>query len=152
MNDYFIDVIRVTLKERREKNIVRPDVINILLEAQKGNAKQETEKIVETSFATVEEMVEAKEISSKTEISDIDITAQALIFFFAGFDTVSTAMSFMSYELAANPDIQAKLREEIDEVAEETNGKLTYESVLKMKYLDMVVCGKKSIVLSEIPS
>ncbi|KAJ8926643.1 hypothetical protein NQ314_020977 [Rhamnusium bicolor] len=74
-----------------------------------------------------------------TELTDLDITAQALIFFFAGFETVSTNMSFAAYELAANPDIQDKLRKEINATLEECGGQLTYEGLLKMKYLDMVI-------------
>lgn len=75
------------------------------------------------------------------DLSNLDIAAQALIFFFAGFETVSALMCFMAYELAINPDIQQRLREEIEETLENCNGELTYEALLKMKYLDMVVSG-----------
>lgn len=68
------------------------------------------------------------------EITNSDITSQALSFIFAGYDTVSTLMSFMSYELALNPKIQKLLIQEIDSCDE-----ITYESLTKMKYLDMVL-------------
>ncbi|KAK9752578.1 Cytochrome P450 [Popillia japonica] len=48
-------------------------------------------------------------------------------------------MSFMGYELVVNPDIQIRLQKEIDDTLEECNGKLTYEALLKMKYMDMVI-------------
>jgi len=74
------------------------------------------------------------------EWEDDDLTAQCLLFFFAGFDTVSVLMCFMAHELAVNPDIQDRLYEEVQAVKEELNGKpLTYEILQKMKYLDMVV-------------
>ncbi|KAK9752523.1 Cytochrome P450 [Popillia japonica] len=69
----------------------------------------------------------------------MDIAAQAMIFFLAGFDSVSVLMSFMGYELVANPDIQTTLQKEIDDTLTECNGKLTYEALLKMKYMDMVI-------------
>lgn len=72
-------------------------------------------------------------------MSDEDITAQSFLFFFAGFETVSIAMCFSIYELCINPDIQRKLQKEIDEARESCNGKITYDAVMKMKYLDMVV-------------
>lgn len=75
------------------------------------------------------------------DLSDEVITAQALLFFIAGFDTISTAMCHMSYELAQNEDIQQRLLDEIDTTLEECNGKLSYEIVLNMKYLDMVLSG-----------
>lgn len=46
----------------------------------------------------------------------------------------------MAYELNANPDIQQKLYEEIEETHRSLGGKkLTYDAVQNMKYLDMVV-------------
>lgn len=75
------------------------------------------------------------------ELSDDDITAQALLFFIAGFDTVSTAVCHMFYELALNEDIQLKLCEEIDATFKNNQGNITYEVVRKMKYLDMVLSG-----------
>ena len=57
-----------------------------------------------------------------------------------GFDTTSTTLSFSAYELALNPDIQEKLRNEILTVHNRLDGKdLTYEELLKMKYLDQFV-------------
>lgn len=77
----------------------------------------------------------------KKSITNMDIASQALIFFFAGFDSISNIMSFMAYELAIHPDVQTRLRNEIQEVNTECNGKLTYEFLMKIKYLDMVVSG-----------
>lgn len=49
-------------------------------------------------------------------------------------------MSHALYELALNPQIQDKLREEINEVLKESDG-LTYEKVKSMKYLHKVFQG-----------
>jgi cytochrome P450 family 9 len=76
-----------------------------------------------------------------TEWEDDDITAQAVLFFLAGFDTASTLLCFATHQLATNPDIQSRLQDEIDQTLKEDGGKLTYEAVHGMKYLDMVVSG-----------
>lgn len=81
---------------------------------------------------------DSDKMKNATEITDQDIATQALIFFFGGFDTVASLMSFMSYELATNPDCQEKLRQEVDETLQNCNGKLTYEAIVNMKYMDMV--------------
>ncbi|CAG2065310.1 unnamed protein product, partial [Timema podura] len=73
------------------------------------------------------------------ELSDKDIAAQAAVFFLAGFETSSTLMSFVSYFLAIHEDVQQRLQEEIDNMLENTGGKVTYEEVLALKYLDMVI-------------
>lgn len=85
--------------------------------------------------------VTGKPTKVSSEITDLDITAQAMIFFFAGFDGVAGLMCFLSYELAINPDVQDKLRKEVISTFDECEGKLTYESLLNMKYMDMVVSG-----------
>lgn len=123
----------IEAKQFREQNdISRPDMLNLLMEAQKGALKSEDAD------------------DEKCTLSDTDIVAQALVFFFAGFETVATAISFMMYELAINPDVQEKLQMEIDDAAPASNaGALTYEQLLKLSYLDQVVSGKKHRLLSQ---
>lgn len=75
--------------------------------------------------------------------SDDELTAQALIFLIAGFDTTSTLLMFLAYELALNPEVQECLQEEIDSIfnADGDEG-LTYEKLAKATYMDMVISGK----------
>ena len=70
------------------------------------------------------------------------LAAQAFVFYFGGFETSSTTMTFCLYELALQEDIQDRLREEIDVVLKKHDGKLTYEAIQEMEYLDKVVSGK----------
>jgi cytochrome P450 family 6 len=60
------------------------------------------------------------------------------VFFLAGFETSSSVATFALYELAINTEIQVNLRKEIQETLEKYDGKVTYESIQEMKYLDMV--------------
>lgn len=70
------------------------------------------------------------------------MTAQAALFFVAGFETVSTAMTFLMYELAINPEIQERLAQEIKDHDKANGGKFDYNSIQTMTYLDMVVSGR----------
>ncbi|XP_017770184.1 PREDICTED: cytochrome P450 9e2-like [Nicrophorus vespilloides] len=140
VSKFFKNLVKETIKMREDNGIVRPDMINLLMEARKGRLKYDEETNVNDSgFATVEESHIGKTQVLKQEITDTDITAQALIFFFAGFESVSTLMCFMAYELAVSPDIQSKLMSEVDEMYAECNGKLTYDKLATMKYMDMVI-------------
>ncbi|XP_017782505.1 PREDICTED: cytochrome P450 9e2-like [Nicrophorus vespilloides] len=140
-SEFFKSVISNNLRMREKQKIVRPDLIHLLMEARKGKLTHGGEtQDQDAGFATVQESeIGMKEMKTKMDITDTDITAQALIFFTAGFETVSTLMTFMSYELAVNPDIQKKLQEEIDETRKKCNGKLTYDTLATMKYMDMVI-------------
>lgn len=50
-------------------------------------------------------------------------------------------MTFLAYELMANPDCQKKLQDEVDELNAILGGKrVNYEQIQGMKYMDQVVC------------
>ncbi|XP_070493939.1 uncharacterized protein [Chironomus tepperi] len=75
----------------------------------------------------------------KDEYTKEELAAEAFIIFFGGFETSSSLMTFLLYELALNPDVQDRLREEIVTGLDENDDKLTYDLLLGFKYLDMVV-------------
>ncbi|XP_025263961.1 cytochrome P450 9e2-like [Camponotus floridanus] len=113
VSDFFKDIIRTTIATRDAKNIIRPDMIQLMMD------------------------IRGKE--GRRELDIDDMTAQAFVFFFGGFDTTSTAMCFAAHELAINPDVQNKLRQEIDKILEESNGEVTYEIINRFEYLDLVI-------------
>uniref|UniRef100_A0A2A4J0C5 unspecific monooxygenase n=1 Tax=Heliothis virescens TaxID=7102 RepID=A0A2A4J0C5_HELVI len=72
------------------------------------------------------------------EITDEVICAQAFVFYVAGYETSATTMAYLIYELALNPDVQDKLIAEIDEAIQASGGKVTYDTVKEMKYMNKV--------------
>ncbi|XP_055301643.1 probable cytochrome P450 9f2 [Sitodiplosis mosellana] len=138
---FFKSMVLDTMEEREVKNIVRPDMINIMMQVRSGKLKHDHDESNDndTGFATVEESNIGRRQVNRTWTDD-EIIAQCFLFFLAGFDTISTSLSFMAYELALNQDIQQKLYEEIREVNESLNGgRLTYDTLPKMKYFDQVI-------------
>jgi cytochrome P450 family 9 len=99
-------------------------MINLLMEARKsGMTHEETQPQQDAGFATVQESELVKSTKTpKAEITNQDITAQALGFFFAGFDSVSSLMCFMSHELGVNPDVQERLIQEVDDTFDSLQG------------------------------
>ncbi|XP_049294620.1 probable cytochrome P450 9f2 [Anopheles funestus] len=141
--DYFTEIIRDTLKTREAHGIVRPDMVNLLMQARKGTIKREqreTEDREEVKgFATVEES-DVGQTGKGLQMTELEMVAQCLIFFLAGFDTVSTCLTFLAYELTVNKDAQDKLYEEIRATSKSLGGSsLTYEALQGMQYMDMVV-------------
>lgn len=111
IHKFFTRVISETVAVRDKQKISRSDMLQLMMDA-RGKANE----------------------------LDIDeMTAQAFIFFFGGFDTTSTLMCFAGHEIATNPEVHKKLQAEVDEVWEKSKGKLTYDALNDMKYLDAVI-------------
>ncbi|KAK9307618.1 hypothetical protein QLX08_002207 [Tetragonisca angustula] len=115
IDQFFINLVRDTMRYRKVNNVIRPDFIHMLMEL-----KEHPEKV------------------DSIELTDILLTAQAFVFFVAGFETSSSTMAHTLYELAQNHEIQDKLRQEIRDVYSKNGGNLTYADVKGMSYLDKV--------------
>jgi cytochrome P450 family 6 len=63
--------------------------------------------------------------------------AQSAILLVAGIETSSVTISYTLFELAKQPSLQKKVRDEIANVIGKEN--LTYEHISEMKYLNQVV-------------
>ncbi|KFB49798.1 AGAP012296-PA-like protein [Anopheles sinensis] len=150
-NDFYENGIQMskfqrpnTVRTRKANGIVRHDMVHLLMQARKGVLKHQKETKEEEEmkgFATVEESeVGRVQVSKGTEMSELEMVAQCVIFFIAGFDAVSTCLTFLVHELTVNREVQDKLYEEIRHTTESLAGSpLTYDAVQKMQYLDMVV-------------
>uniref|UniRef100_A0A8D2J2D8 unspecific monooxygenase n=1 Tax=Varanus komodoensis TaxID=61221 RepID=A0A8D2J2D8_VARKO len=73
-----------------------------------------------------------------TGLTDEEITAQAVIFIFAGYEATSNLLGYVAYMLATHPDAQKKLQDEIDTILPK-KAQVTQDSLMQMEYLDMVV-------------
>ncbi|XP_060029337.1 cytochrome P450 3A12-like isoform X2 [Erinaceus europaeus] len=80
----------------------------------------------------------SKEVAHHKALTDMEIVAQSVIFIFGGYETTSSSLSFILYFLATHPDVQKKLQEEIDTTFP-NQAAPTYDAVMQMEYLDMVV-------------
>ncbi|KAG2187289.1 hypothetical protein INT44_004974 [Umbelopsis vinacea] len=88
-------------------------------------------------------MLEANEENDDTQhqLSDLELRDDLAVFFLAGHDTTSNALSFAMYHLAVNPHIQEKAREEAIDIlgdGEETVYPTAAECS-EMKYIYMIM-------------
>ena len=113
--------MKETVEYRIENKIERNDVLNSLMKI--GNEGREGEE----------------------KLTMDEIAAQCFVFFVGGFETSSTTTTFALFNLVHYPEIQEKLRDEVNTVLAKYDNKVTYEAMKEMKYLDMVVNGESKM-------
>ncbi|XP_077294134.1 putative cytochrome P450 6a14 [Arctopsyche grandis] len=123
LNTFFLNSIKDIVKQRENTNVKRQDFVDLLLELRKNS-----------SFES-----KSSKSSGNILIDDKFMTAQAFVFFAAGFETTANVIGFTLHELAYNLDVQEKVIDEITDVLNTFNGKLSYDAISKMTYLEMVI-------------
>ncbi|KAH1009762.1 hypothetical protein HUJ04_002071 [Dendroctonus ponderosae] len=111
---FFSDMVKQTIDHRTQFKVTRPDFLQLLINMNLENDGKET-------------------------LSFDQIVANTILFFVAGFDTSSTAMNFALFELARNPDLQEKARQEVLQVMARNDGKITYPGLQEMTYVKQVL-------------
>lgn len=131
--DFLVDVVKKTKEHRRlHKEQEWNDFLQLMLDAAEEEKGEGIDKTEDSS---------AKSSTKKTStvLNEETIIAQSLLFLLAGFETSSTLLTYASYELALNQDIQQKLRNEVEEVLGRHNGQCSYEALQEMNYMEMVL-------------
>ncbi|KAK2817288.1 hypothetical protein Q5P01_025479 [Channa striata] len=116
VTDFFYAALK-KIKSNREngKKANRVDFLQLMIDSQKNNAGEQ-----------------------EKGLNDHEILSQAMIFIFAGYETSSTSLTFLAYNLATNPRVMKKLQEEIDSTFP-NKGPVDYQALMQMEYLDSVV-------------
>lgn len=133
---FFMDAVKNTVDYREANNIDRKDFMHLLIQLKNHGGLYENGKHEGGGFITMNELA-----------------AQAFVFYLAGFETSSTAVTFALYELALQQDIQDKLRDEVQTVLAKHGGKLTYEGVMEMHFMQQVLEGiyyKNEVITNKI--
>lgn len=112
--EYFLKFVRDSVQNRAQSNEHQDDFMDLLCQ-----------------------------IKNDGSLSLKEISAQATAFFTAGFDTISIAILLSIFELAKNPHIQKRARDEIETVLRDFNGELNYDATTKMLYLDQIISGER---------
>lgn len=109
-SDFFLKIFSETIDYREKNKVERNDFVQLLLQ-----------------------------MKSKGILAFNEMAAESFIFYFGGFHTSASLMNFILYELALNQEVQSRLRKEIESKLSGNDGKLSYDLLGDMKYLDMVV-------------
>nr|AAG28563.1 cytochrome P450 6D3 [Musca domestica] len=129
------DIVKRTIEFREENNVVRKDLLHLLIQL------RNTGKISDDND-NLWNKVESTATNLKAMSIDM-IASNSFLFYIAGSETTASSTSFTIYELAMNPDALKKVQNEVDECLKKhgikPDGRLTYEAIQDMKYLDLCV-------------
>ncbi|KAJ8981922.1 hypothetical protein NQ317_002092 [Molorchus minor] len=114
VSKFFFQSVRETVDFREKDNVRRNDFLQLLID-----------------------MKNSTDASVKIDMNEV--TAQAFLFFAAGFETSATTASMALFEISNDKEVQDRAREEILRVVEKHNNDITYEGIAEMKYLGQVV-------------
>ncbi|KAI8045313.1 probable cytochrome P450 6d4 [Drosophila gunungcola] len=128
-----LEIVKETVEHREKHGIVRKDLLQLLIQL------RNTGKIEENESFSIQKTPDGhiKAISLET------ITAQAFIFYIAGQETTGSTAAFTIFELAQYPELLKRLQDEVDETLAKNDGKITYDALQKMEFLEL--CFQETI-------
>merc|ERR1719187_175731 len=74
------------------------------------------------------------------EHDEMTLVATAFIMLVAGYDTTGMTLSYLTHELAKNPEVQQRLQEEVDDAFDKAGGSIPdYYTIQGLPYLDQAI-------------
>ncbi|XP_045537777.1 probable cytochrome P450 6a14 [Papilio machaon] len=121
--NFFYNLVTQTVEYRQKNNFKRNDFLQTLIELKNDDS--------------IDDKGENK--IQRGIFSMTDVAANTMLYMFAGYETSATAGQLAAYELALNPHVQDKAREEVTRVLAKYNGQCTYDAQNEMTYMNMVI-------------
>lgn len=128
------DMMKRTIEFREEHNVVRKDMLQLLIRLRNtGKIGEDDDQVWD--METAQEQLKSMSIEK--------IAAQAFLFYVAGSESTAAASAFTLYELSMYPELLKEAQEEVDAVLMKHNLKpkdrFTYEAVQDLKFLDICI-------------
>jgi cytochrome P450 family 9 len=120
IHEFFERNVIGEMHRRVKENVVKPDVLQLLLEVRaRGKIPSDSKSL---------------------DLTDEDLIAQALVLFLGGSGTTANVLQAIVFELAMNLEVQQILTAEVDEMLAILDGqKISINELNQMKFLDMVM-------------
>lgn len=150
--DFFVDAIRRSVEYRQKNNIKKKDILQLMIQLKNKGYIDDQENLDKDERDSPSSKIIIilslfKINSNRNYISGFltveQIACQAYVFLIAGFETTSSSMQFLLYELAKNKNIQSKLRNEIKNALAKHGGIISYDAVCEVEYLGQIIDGNQ---------
>jgi len=150
--EFFTNVVKQMVNNRTENEGKHTDLLQMMISSQNndqlangtangttnGTTNGATNGVTkETTNGITNGTINGKEKVHKPNLNNNELIAQGILFFLAGYETVSSSLAMLFYCLADNPDHQEKLFEEIEQMCLDSD--VGYEQLVEMPYLNMCI-------------
>ncbi|KAF7691086.1 cytochrome P450 3A40-like [Silurus meridionalis] len=119
--DFFYNSLKKIKDQHNTKANRRVDFLQLMIESQISD-----------------EQAEKADDQPNKGLTDHEILSQSFIFLLGGYETTSTTLTYLLYNLATNPDSMSKLVEDIDATFPR-DAPVTYDALFKLEYLEMAI-------------
>jgi len=143
--NFYVNVVRKMIEDRKSNGLKVNDFLQLLMDADQSAVNDEIDSSESHHVNEGKEELEVEKralnvkfSSSNKKLSEDEVIAQAVTFLIAGYETTATTLTYATYELALNPEVQDKLCEEVNASLNE-NGKIDYELLCRLPYLDAII-------------
>lgn len=127
MRKFCLDMVTNTINQREGSNLVKKDLIQFLIQLRNNSKAEENDWNIKTVSKAVK------------SLSFEEIASNVFVFYIAGTDSSSSTTAYTLYELTQNKDLMERAKKDIQETLERHDGKVTYESIMDMKFIDLCV-------------
>ncbi|XP_065280051.1 uncharacterized protein [Dermacentor albipictus] len=139
---FFRNLCQNTMKANRDAKMDHENFLQLLIDGKTGQLHADQEKAFERDHRLfdISSDIKADDPSSlEIKLTEDEAMAQCILFFLAGQQKASTSIACALYLLAIHPEVQDRLRKEVDECCMVHGDRPSLDAITKLKYLHCVV-------------
>ncbi|XP_077563593.1 cytochrome P450 3A24-like [Haemaphysalis longicornis] len=138
---YFRKLCQRIINDRRKDGTRKEDFLQLMMDAQDGKLSCGADSPADQEGRLFDIGSETKPETRATvkRLTEDEAMAQCIVFFLAGLDTTSTTLTFATYLLAMHPEVQERLRREVEDCISTHGPDPNLDVISKLKYLHCVV-------------
>ena len=133
---FFKDIVTDTLRARANSGEKRNDIIDMMVDAMKQIAMEKEEDEMEHEQFEQDMKFTHKQ---KRKMTEQDIVSNLIVLLIVGYDTTGMTLAAILWALSENPDVQEKLRREVDDAWELGGGVFPDYSTIQARHVSRLI-------------